>query len=253
MIMKNRKTREKELHASLAHEYDEHREGTRTGRYYSKEWLRAILRQIDISGVQSILDIGCGTGILYEVLQEEGFTGAYVGTDISHEMLEVGRKRYPGINVQVMDCEKLAFADRTFDVVFMRSVLHHVSKPINAIKEMCRVSKKHILISEPLRNALTKVPRYLSKTFTNHFDKDHTHYSAGQMRDLLCRGGITDYRFVHFGYFAYPFAFTDIVPGAKYLPLFLLKGMFHLDLVLSKIPFVKKWSWHLVAVCSTSN
>src|SRR3989344_6612166 len=96
----DRKIREHDLHIKLAHEYDEKREGTRNGRYYSKEWLRFMLQQIDLSKTKSILDIGCGTGILYEVLKEEGYQGAYLGTDLSEDMLEVGRKRYNGIELR---------------------------------------------------------------------------------------------------------------------------------------------------------
>ena len=247
--MTDRKTREHDLHVKLAHEYDERREGTRNGRYYSKEWLRTILHQIDLSKVKSILDIGCGTGILYEVLQEEGYSGSYVGTDLSEDMLEVGRKRYKGIDLRVMDCEKLEFPSKSVDVVFMRSVLHHVPHPTQAIKEMKRVAKKTILLSEPLRNTLTSIPRYLSKKLTDHFDEEHTHYSVKQMQEMLKKGGIEKYEFKHFGYFAYPLGFTDLLPGTKYLPLTLLCGLFQLDRAISKIPFLRYFSWNSILIC----
>ncbi len=249
MTAKDRKTREQELHVKLAYEYDERREGTRNGRYYSKEWLRAMIRQVDLSKVKSILDIGCGTGILYEVLREENYQGKYTGTDLSPDMLEVGRKRYKGIDLRTMDCEKLDFPSKSHDVVFMRSVLHHIPNPVNAIKEMKRVSKKTIIIGEPARNILTSFPRYLSKKLTTHFDEDHTHYSVRQIQKLLKKAGIKDYRLIHFGYLAYPFGFTDLLPGIKYLPLIMLKGLFQLDLAISRVPFLKYFSWHLTAVC----
>ena len=245
----DRKTREHDLHIKLAHEYDEKREGTRNGRYYSKEWLRAIINQIDLSKVKSILDIGCGTGILYEVLKEEHYIGTYVGTDLSPDMLEVGRKRYNGIDLRVMDCENMEFPSRSFDVVFMRSVLHHVPHPANAVKEMKRVARKTIIIAEPARNIIPSLPRYLSKKLTSHFDEDHTHYSVSQLQKILKKGGIEKCRLVHFGYLAYPFGFTDILPGTKYVPLIALKGLFKLDLLFSRIPLLRYFSWHLTAIC----
>lgn len=248
-MKKDRKTREQELHIKLAHEYDERREGTRNGRYYSKEWLRAMLKQIDLTKINSILDIGCGTGILYEVLSEEGYKGSYAGTDLSNDMLEVGRKRYKGIDLRAMDCEKLEFPSRSFDVVFMRSVLHHIPNPVTAIKEMRRVARKTIIIGEPARNIFTSLPRYLLKKLTKHFDEDHTHYSVRQLEKFFKKAGIEKYRFIHFGYLAYPFGFTDILPGTKYLPLIALKGLFQLDLAISHIPVLRYFSWHLTAIC----
>lgn len=247
--MKDRKTREQQLHVKLSHEYDERREGTRNGRYYSKEWMRFMLHQINISKTKSILDVGCGTGILYDVLKEEKYTGAYIGTDLSPDMLEVGRKRHKGIDLRVMDCEKMEFPSRSFDVVFMRCVLHHVPHPAQAIKEMRRVAKKTIILSEPARNVLTEIPRYLSKKLTDHFDEDHTHYSVSQLKKLLKKGGIENYKLIRFGYTAYPFGFTDILPGTKYLPLPILKGLFHLDKAIAKFPIAQYFSWQLIAVC----
>lgn len=248
--MTDRKNREINLHSKLAQGYEQRREGTLNGRYYSKEWLRTILNQIELSEVGSILDIGCGTGILYEVLQEEGYTGSYIGTDLSPEMLEVGSKRYNEIDLRVMDCERLDFSDKSFEVVFMRSVLHHSPNPVQAIREMKRVAKKTILIAEPLRNLLTEFPRYLSKKLTNHFDEDHTHYSTAHLQKILKEGGIEKCHLKHFGYFAYPFGFTDILPCTKYLPISILRGLFKLDEAISNVPLLRNFSWHIMAVCN---
>ncbi len=243
----DRKTRERELHIKLAHEYDEKREGSRNGKYYSKEWLRQMAKEIPKKRV-SILDIGCGTGILYEVLKEEEMDFTYVGIDLSESMIEVGRKRYPGIDLRVMDSEKLEFPDKTFDVVFMRSVLHHLPHPVEALKEMERVSKEIIIVSEPLRNIITEFPRWLSKKITSHFDEDHTHFTTKQLKDFFKQAGMKDYKITHFGYLAYPWGFTDIIPFAKYLPLTALKGLYKMDLIMAKIPLINYFSWHSIIV-----
>lgn len=247
--MTDRKTREQLLHAKLSHEYEDKREGTRNGRYYSKAWLRAMLSHVDLLKIKSILDIGCGTGILYEVLKEQGYKGSYIGTDLSPDMINVGLKRFKNVDLRVMDCEKLDFPSNSFDLVFMRNVLHHIPTPVKATKEMKRVAKKYVLIAEPTRNILTEFPRYLSKKLTNHFDEDHTHFSVRQLSTLLRKGGINDFRIIHFGYLAYPFGFTDILPGTKHLPLTVLKGLFKVDLALSHVPIINYLSWNMTAVC----
>jgi ubiquinone/menaquinone biosynthesis C-methylase UbiE len=245
----DRKQRELELHKILAHEYDEKREGCRNGKYYSIEWLRQMVKYIPKGKKVNILDIGCGTGILFELLKEEGFNFKYTGVDLSESMINVGKKRYPGIDLRVMDSENLEFDDKSFDVVFMRSVLHHLPNPVQALKEMKRVSQGMIIVSEPLRNVLTEFPRWTLKKVTNHFDPEHTHFSTKQLRKFFRETDISSYKIQHFGYLAYPWGFTDILPFAKIMPLSLLKVLFKTDLLISKVPLVNYFSWHSIIVC----
>lgn len=210
-----------------------------------------MIRQIPKNKRVSILDIGCGTGILYELLKDEKFDFAYTGVDLSDSMIEVGKKRYPGIDLRVMDSENLEFANKSFDVVFMRSVLHHLPNPVQALKEMQRVSKGTIIVSEPLRNVMTELPRWAAKKFTKHFDPEHTHFSTKQLKAFFKEAHIKSYKIRHFGYLAYPWGFTDIIPFAKVMPLFLLKGLFKADLIVGHIPLINYFSWHSIIVCKT--
>jgi ubiquinone/menaquinone biosynthesis C-methylase UbiE len=133
--MKSRKDRERELHKKLALEYDAKREGTRNGRFYSKSWLKYMLKFLPKRKL-SILEVGCGTGLLYEVIQEGKFKHRYTGTDFSPDMVKVGKTRYRGINIKVDDAEKMSFKDNSFDVVIMKAVLHHIPRPEKAVSEM---------------------------------------------------------------------------------------------------------------------
>ncbi len=245
----DRKQRELELHKHLAHEYEAKREGCKNGKYYSMAWLKQMVKHIPKGKHVSILDIGCGTGILYELLKNEGYDFSYTGVDLSDSMIEVGKKRYAGIDLRIMDSEKLEFEDNSYDIVFMRSVLHHLPQPVDAVKEMQRVSKGIIIVSEPLRNILTELPRWAAKKFTKHFDPEHTHFSTRQLRAFFNTAGIPSYKLHHFGYLAYPLGFTDIIPFAKFMPLFLLKGLFYLDLAIAYVPLLNYFSWHSIIIC----
>lgn len=247
---KDRKSREKELHSRLTQEYEHRQEGTKNGRYYSKEWLRHMIHLSQQAENARILDVGCGTGILYEVINEENMTCVYTGIDLSEEMLAIGRKRYMGIDLQVMDCENLLFQNNSFDLIFMRGVLHHLPDSINAIREMERVCKKDgfILISEPAKNFMTKIPRILSKRLTTHFDEEHTDFSLHDLKLMLSQVNINNVEFNHFGYLAYPWGFPDLIPGAKCLPLSILKALLKIDLILAKLPLINRISWHIIVM-----
>lgn len=88
----------------------------------------------------SVLDVGCGTGLLASGLGKEGFT--VTGLDSSPEMLEQAKKR--GMKVVLGASEALPFKANEFDLVTCIGVLHHVvekSKVAKSIKEMVRVVK----------------------------------------------------------------------------------------------------------------
>ncbi len=69
-----------------------------------------------------ILDLGCGNGRLFEIVN-----GAeYIGVDISEKMIEIAKTRYPQAQFLVTSPLLLPFPDNTFDKVFCLSVLHHI-------------------------------------------------------------------------------------------------------------------------------
>lgn len=87
---------------------------------------------IDLPVEGTVLDIGCGTGLLYDFLGE----AEYVGVDISFEMLRQGRFT----RKVLADCEALPFGDAVFDRVFSFTVLQNL--PSHAmISEAYRVLK----------------------------------------------------------------------------------------------------------------
>ena len=69
-----------------------------------------------IAGLEKVLDVGCGTGLLARYLVERATPPpTLVGIDFSREMLRQGRGR-PTLPVQA-DMEALPFRDGTFDAV----------------------------------------------------------------------------------------------------------------------------------------
>jgi len=80
-----------------------------------------------------ILDIGCGTGLLYDFLEYDN----YIGADLSLEMLKKG----DFANKILADCEFLPFKDCVFDFVFSFTVLQNLLS-YRMISEAYRVLKR---------------------------------------------------------------------------------------------------------------
>lgn len=71
---------------------------------------------------ERILDLGCGTGDLTNVLAEKG--AEVIGLDASSEMIERARAKYPGITFNVADGQSFRVAPAEFDAVFSNAALH---------------------------------------------------------------------------------------------------------------------------------
>jgi 2-polyprenyl-3-methyl-5-hydroxy-6-metoxy-1,4-benzoquinol methylase len=131
---------------------------------------------------KSVLDVGCGEGVLtYQWAQRLG-DGPVVGTDLEDPKLraEWTTRRRPNLEFRATPVEQLPFGDGEFDLAAAIEVLEHVPDPERAVAEMARVASRHLLVSvprEPLWRALNVARgaylRELGNTpgHVNHFSK----------------------------------------------------------------------------------
>lgn len=89
----------------------------------------------------SILDIGCGRGLLLKKLHERAPDLALTGIDISEKLCEISKKNVPTATIIRGDAEALPFPDESFDFIFMTEVLEHMLDYDKAVSELCRVLK----------------------------------------------------------------------------------------------------------------
>ena len=105
---------------------------------------------------EEILDVGCGTGILYRHLPKN-IKRFYVGIDPTKEFITLCKKRYPQGRWLVGDATKLSFPDDAFHVVNTTNVLQHIEDWKTAAKELIRVSKKYVINVERIHNQRTRI------------------------------------------------------------------------------------------------
>jgi SAM-dependent methyltransferase len=67
------------------------------------------------------LDAGCGYGAVYDFM-DRWTNIKYTGVDISPDLIEMAKTRYPSGNFLVADLRQLPFEDQSFDLAFCRSV-----------------------------------------------------------------------------------------------------------------------------------
>jgi SAM-dependent methyltransferase len=100
---------------------------------------------------ESVLDIGCGEGVLTEQWARALVDGRVVGTDLEDPKLRAqwATRTRPNLRFEAMPVERLAFADDEFDLVAATEVLEHVPDPERALAEMARVARRWLLVSVP--------------------------------------------------------------------------------------------------------
>lgn len=118
----------------LASTYDENRFANTYGRFIHAEE-EALLRKLLVNREGQVLDVGCGTGRLLPF--------ATHGIDISPNMIEEARQKFPDKKLSVSDGESLPFEADHFDAVFSFHVVMHldVRKTHAMLREAHRVLK----------------------------------------------------------------------------------------------------------------
>jgi 2-polyprenyl-3-methyl-5-hydroxy-6-metoxy-1,4-benzoquinol methylase len=101
---------------------------------------------------RSILDVGCGEGVLAQRWALRlGETGRVVGIDLEEDSLQAGWAEHaaPNLAYRVVETPELPFADGEFDVASAIEVLEHVPEPERTVAEMARCAREHLLVSVP--------------------------------------------------------------------------------------------------------
>ena len=90
----------------------------------------------EIKGLK-VIDIGCGTGAILQMISDLGADA--VGVDMSHEALKFCREK--NLNVVLGKGESIPFESGRFDLVLASDVLEHVDDDAGAMREIERILK----------------------------------------------------------------------------------------------------------------
>ena len=100
---------------------------------------------------QSLLDVGCGEGVLVHEWAGRIAPRRVVGIDLEEPSIQAGwaQRQAPNLEYRIMKAESMPFADDEFDVATAIEVLEHVPDPAHTVAEMARVAKRHLIVSVP--------------------------------------------------------------------------------------------------------
>ena len=173
--------------------------------------LDTVLRLLNFSGNEIVLDVATGTGNLAMALSPH--VKRVVGLDITPGMLELGvqaaqERGIGNITNHVGDVEHLPFRYSPFNVVTCRFSFHHFPEPLKSISEMARVLKTggKLVIEDMVSSQDHAMSKY-QNTMENLRDPSHIrHYQISELEQMLREVGLgivdivsggTDFDFEH--------------------------------------------------------
>lgn len=128
----------------------------------SGEIYESLVRRSIGSGATRILDLGCGSGGLLELVGRE--VALPVGVD--RDLPSLLRHRDRTILLTAGDASRLPFGDETFDIVMSSWLLEHLAVPEPAFSEIARVlvpGGHFIFITPNARNVVTTINRMVPR------------------------------------------------------------------------------------------
>lgn len=106
----------------------------------SREFIRENIKDL---GIKSFADFGCGPGVEFTALTEEGYEFEYLGIDSCVHLKEINESNgIPFLNAPV---EKTGLKANSYELSYSRHVLEHLPSFEDALTEMIRVAKKYVV------------------------------------------------------------------------------------------------------------
>lgn len=114
------------------------------------------------SSIQNVLEVGCGTGAVLQLLASKKigtcFTGIEIGTERSQD------RQSGGLHIHGYDGLSIPYADKSFDLVYATHVLEHVTQERAFLCELRRVSRRFVYLEVPCELHLRSTRRSLQQS-----------------------------------------------------------------------------------------
>ena len=105
----------------------------------NEDLITIILDNCQISAGKDVLDVACGTGVLFpDYLQRN--VASVTGIDISPEMAKIAAGKFPEVQVVCGDVEETEF-DKQFDCIMVYNAFPHFPDPKKLIERLAQLVK----------------------------------------------------------------------------------------------------------------
>ena len=145
----------------------------------------AVGELLAVAAPASILDVGCGEGVLTSEWARRLPSARVVGLDLPDPGLEREWSERGAANLEFMPGtgESLPFSEDEFDLVAAIESLEHVGDPAGVLGQMARVARRHLLVSVP-REPLWRVLNLVRGAYVSRLGDTPGHLNHWSKRGL---------------------------------------------------------------------
>jgi SAM-dependent methyltransferase len=131
--------------------YDKYASGNPLVRRLMQGFERSLDELLERGDPESLLDVGCGEGVLVQRVAQRLHPRRVVGIDLEEGSIQAGWARHqaPNLEYRTMHAQELPFGEGEFDMVSAIEVLEHLPDPEGTLAQMARCAQRHLLVSVP--------------------------------------------------------------------------------------------------------
>lgn len=154
-----------------------------------------ILEELEKEPFDTLLDVGCGTGPMIELLVSKYPEKHYTGADITPKMIEVANaKHLPNTIFQVADSENLPYEENSFDAVICANSFHHYPNPqkfFDGVHKVLKPGGRLILRDYTSFNWLVWLMNHIEMPLANLIGHgDVRAYTRDEVRAMCSKAGL---------------------------------------------------------------
>lgn len=155
---------------------------------------KAVLHALNPHNNSSILDVGCGTGILLQQLLQLDKGLRLHGIDIAPEMVKTAQAKFDegAVIIKQGTAHSLPYKNDSFDFVACATSFHHYPHPENSLREIFRVLKTggKLVLLDPFTNGFLR--EAICQTLnTLYKEKDTNLFTREKLYSMFQKAGFS--------------------------------------------------------------